>query len=175
MCSRRTAAATGGGAPVATAAEGLVGGSTTSDTDDVDLGVAGLVELDLVDHRVEAFVVRSQGLQDLPHDFVAAVARQPRLGGGAGGDADGQDDVPVLFGIGFPHHPADGLHHIHLTVSGVEKNHCVKCGNIYPLAQAARVGEDTTHVLPRLGFGFQPIEQLVTFEHIHGSVDVLCF
>ena len=47
-----------------------------------------LVELDLVDHRVEAVVVGAQRLEHLPDDLVALVVAQRLLGRDAGGDDD---------------------------------------------------------------------------------------
>ena len=140
--------------------------------DDLQLIISALVQIDLLDLRLEPFVVGPECTEDFPDDLVFSVVVQCLLGGAIGGHRDRQDDVPVLLGIGFAHHPADGLHHVNLTVPRVEEDHRVEGGNIDPLAQATHIGEDATHVVARVGICFQPVEQVVALQHIHRAVNM---
>ncbi len=84
------------------------------DRDDFHPGGVLAVELQLVDHRVELVVMAAQRLQDLPHHLVGDVVVQRLVRLLAGGNHHRKDDVAALFAGRLAHHPADGLHHIHL-------------------------------------------------------------
>ena len=75
------------------------------------------VELQFVNHRVKAVVMRAQGVQNLPDDFVVFVFVQCVFGFYTCGDNDGQDDVALLFAFGTAHDAADRLHDINLGVA----------------------------------------------------------
>jgi len=102
---------------------GRVGGrafaTSATGVDDDDLAGVLLVEVDLVDHRVEAVVVRAQRLEDLPDDLEAFVVAQRLLRSDPGRDDDRQDDVAHLLDpCGVPaHHPADGLDDVDLRAA----------------------------------------------------------
>ncbi len=66
-----------------------------ADADDLDVVRAAAVEFEQVDRGVEAVVMGTEGLQDLPNDFVLFVVLEGFFWRGVGGDADGEDDVAV--------------------------------------------------------------------------------
>ena len=72
-------------------------GSSPEGVDDGDLVRLGLVEVDLVDHGVEALIVSAQRLKHLPHHPEGVVVRQDVLGRHSRGDRHRQDDVAVLL------------------------------------------------------------------------------
>ena len=84
------------------------------DRDDFHPGGVLAVELQLVDHRIELVVMAAQRLQDLPHHLVCDVVVQRLVRLFAGGDHHRKNDVTALLAGRLAHHPADGLHHIHL-------------------------------------------------------------
>ena len=79
------------------------------------------VELQLVNHRVKAIVVRAQGVEYLPDDAVVFVFVQCVFGFYTRGDNDGQDNVALLFAFGTAHNAADRLHDIDLGIARGEE------------------------------------------------------
>src|SRR5699024_4129715 len=110
------------------------------------VGVAG-VEGDGVDHRVEAFVVGAQGVEDLPHGLEPLVVCQGLGGWGVSGDGDGKDDVAVVLAGGFAHDAADGLDDVDYGVAGVKEQHRIQRGDVNAFGQAAGIGQDATLVV----------------------------
>ena len=74
----------------------------------------GTIEVDLVDHGVEALVVGAQCLEHFPHHPEDIVVRQHLLGRHTRRDCHRQDDVAVLLARGQAHDPPHGLDDIHL-------------------------------------------------------------
>ena len=139
--------------------------------DHVQAVVPVLVEVDVVDHRLETVVVRAQRVEHGPDDLVLLAVLQCGLRRHPGGDAHRQDDVPVVLVLGPAHHPPHGLHHVHLRVAGVEEHHRVQAGNVHALGETPRVGEDAALVLLRLRL--QPPQLAAPLRHVHGAVHVL--
>ncbi len=86
---------------------------TATDTDHLQLIVLLLVELDLIDEGIEAVVMGTEGLEHLPDHLVLGVVVERFLRGSVGRHTNRQDDVAVFLARRFPHHPTDGLHHVH--------------------------------------------------------------
>ena len=140
--------------------------------EDVDLRRAGLVQLDGVDHRVEALVVGAQRLQHLPHDLEPLVVGEGHLGGHAGRDRDGQDDVAVLLARREAHHPAHRLHDVDDALARVEEHHGVQARHVNALGQALGVAEDAGLVRVVAAARLEPLHQLAAGQHVHRAVDV---
>jgi hypothetical protein len=151
----------------------VVAAAAAGDVDDLDLVGPLLVQVDLVDHRVEPVVVGTQRLQHLPHDLEAFVVAQRLLRCHAGGDDDRQDDVAEVLAFGAAHHSPHRLHDVDLRAARGEEHHRVQRRHVDTLGQAAGVGQDAARVVAGLGAFLQPLQHRVALEGVHGAVDVL--
>ena len=120
----------------------LVVGRSTEGVNDGDLVRLGPVEVDLVDHGVEALVVSAQRLKHLPHHPEGVIVGQDVLGRHPRGDRHWQDDVAVLLTRRQAHHPAHGLDDIHLGLARGQEHDRVQGRDVHALRQAAGVGQD---------------------------------
>ena len=140
--------------------------------DDLNLVVLrGPVQLELIDLRLEAFVVGAEGAQHLPDDLVLLVVVEGDIRLDPGRHRDRQDDVAVALALELAHDAADALNDIHLAVARVQEDHRVERGNVDALAQTAGVVQDARHIALRILL--EPVEQLGALHDVHGAVDVL--
>ena len=111
--------------------------------DDGDLVRLGLVEIDLVDHGVEALIVSAQRLKHLPHHPEGVIVRQNVLGRHPRRDRHRQDDVAVLLTRSQAHHPPHGLNDVHLGLARGQEHDRVQGRDVHTLGQAPGVGQDS--------------------------------
>lgn len=131
------------------------------------------LKLELVDHRIEAIVVRPQSLKHLPDDLVRLIVVQRIVGLDSRRDDNGEDDVPsFLTAVGrLPHHAPDRLHDVNLRFARREKENCVKSGYIDAFGQATHVAQDAAGILGRLRL--QPANLRLLLRGVHAAVYVL--
>ena len=55
--------------------------------------------------------------------------------------------VSEAFAFGVPHHAADGLHHVHVAVAGVQKRHRVQRRHVHPFCEQPHVAQHAGRVL----------------------------
>ena len=96
-------------------------------------------KLQFVNYRVKAVVVRAQGVQNLPDDFVVFVFVQCVFGFHTCGDDDGQDDVTLLFTFGTAHNASNRLHDIDSGVARSEEQYGIQCRHVHTFGQAAHI------------------------------------
>ncbi len=85
-----------------------------SDGDHFHFGFVIARQFQLVDHGVEAVIVRAQGLQHLPHHAVGLVVIQRFMRLDARRNHHRQDHITALLARRVAHHAPHRLHHIHL-------------------------------------------------------------
>ena len=122
----------------------VVAARSSEGIDDGDLVRLGLVEVDLVDHGVEALIMRAQRLQHLPHHAKRVIVRQDVLGRHPSRDRHRQDDVAVLLPRRQAHYPPHGLNDVHLGLARGQEHDRVQGRDVHTLGQAAGVRQDPT-------------------------------
>ncbi|MNJ45341.1 hypothetical protein D3C77_404300 [compost metagenome] len=147
---------------------GLVG-----DGDDFHLARVRADQVELVDHGVEAVVVRPQCLQHLPNHFVGLVVIERFVGLHAGRNDHGQHHIATLLTRCVAHYPANGLHHVHLGITRGEEENGVQRRYVHTFRQAAHVAEDAAGVGWR--FFFEPVELGFLSTCVHAAIDVCGF
>ena len=164
----------------------VVGGSPKG-VDDGDLVRLGLVEIDLVDHGVEALIVSAQRLKHLPHHPEGVIVRQDVLGRHPGWDRHRQDDVAVLLTRRQAHYPSHRLDDVHLGLARGQEHDRIQGRDVHTLGQAPGVGQDSAghgcllrlrcrRCLPgwrrRAQVAREPGQQAVALHDVHGAVHV---
>ena len=130
------------------------------------------VQLNLVNLRIEAVIVRTQGLQHIPHRRIFTlpvaqhllrllIARHP----------DGQQNIPVLLPRRRAHHAPHRLHDVDLRAHGGQEHHRIQRRHVHALGKAARVGQHTAFL--RALFILQPSQGLIAPLRIHRAVHML--
>ena len=138
---------------------------------DVDGQLDLLVECNRVDLRIEAVIVSTQGVEDLPDHAEARVVIEGLGRGDSRRDGDGQDDIAVVLALGFAHDAADGLDDVDHGIARVEEDDAIEGGDVHALGETASVGKDASLVL-RDG-GLEPRDLIAALEGVHGAIDVL--
>ena len=130
-----------GAAVASLGAVGRVPARGTEGVDDRDLVRCGPVEVDLVDHRVEALVVGAQRLEHLPDHAEGVVVLEDVLRPHPGGDGHRQDDVAVALARRQPHDTPHRLDDVHLGLAWGQEHHRVQRRDVHALGQAPGVGQ----------------------------------
>ncbi len=115
----------------------------------------------------------TEGLEHLPDHLVLGVVVERFLRRSVGRHTNRQNDVAVFLARRFPHHPTDGLHHVHHRITGIEEEDRVKRRNIDAFRQTTRIGEDAADVARARQLHLQPVEELVALEHVVRAIDVV--
>ena len=117
----------------------------------------------------------TESLQNFPNHAIGLVVVQGFIGAFIGWDDDGQDDIAELFlaVLGLAHDTPNGLHNIHLGISGGQEQHCIKGGNVHAFGQTANIGQDSAGFFGC--FGLQPFQFLIFLRGIHPTVNVIGF
>ena len=145
---------------------------TRSTTIGEDHGAAQLlVELDLVDHGGEAFVVGAQRLEHLPDGLEPLVVVESGDWICVVGDGHGNDDVAVGLAFAASHHSTNGLDNIDDRVARTEEEHGVKCWDIDAFREAAGIRQDSNS--SGSTGSLQPAKFGVALEHVLRPVDVV--
>ena len=110
--------------------------------DDGNLVRLGPVEVDLIDHGIEALVVGAQRLKNFPHDPEDVVVRQDLFRRHARRDRHWQDDVAVLLARSQAHDTPHGLDDVDLRLARGQEHDRVQRRDVHTLAQAAGVRQD---------------------------------
>ena len=143
------------------------------DGDDLHLAGISADEVQFVDHRVEAVVVRTKRLQHLPHHGIGFVVAQRIVRLNAGWDDDRQDDVATLLARGVAHDPANRLHHVHLRVARGQEQHGIQRWHIHPFRQTAHVAQNAAGVVGCVGL--EPSQLGFFFAGVHAAVHMVGF
>src|SRR5699024_1338509 len=138
---------------------------------DVDGKLDLLVERNRVDLRIEAVIVSTQGVENLPDDAEARVVIEGLGRGDARRDGDGQDDVAVILILRLTHDAADGLDDVDHGIARVEEDDAIEGRDVHALGETASVGEDASLVLS--DGGLEPRDLIAALEGVHGAIDVL--
>ena len=153
----------------------LLGRDLVSDRDDLHLlkHLPVEIQVHLVDHGVEAVVVRAECLQHLPHYRVGLVVVQSVVWFYASRNDHRKNHIATLLVWSVSHHSTDGLNYVHLRVARGQKQHCIERWNVHTFRQTAHVAQYPASIV---GYsGLQPGELLFFLACVHCAVYVLGF
>ena len=143
---------------------------------DGDFGALVSVEGDGVDVGIEMIVVRTEGIENVPHHGEGLVVVEGFFGGGAFGHDDGDDDVAIFLFVRLSategaHDASHALHHIDLRIARREEEHGVECRHVDPFGQTAHIGHHAAF-LRIVGLFGQPGQGRIALGGAHAAIDV---
>src|SRR5699024_6495317 len=130
-----------------------------------------LIESDRVHLRVEAVIVRTQCVEDLPHHFETGVVIQCLRRRLTWWHSNWENDVAVVLALSLTHYATNGLDNIHHRIAWVEENDSIKAWNVHALRKTTGVGKNSGLIV--IHGGFQPRDFVTTLHRVHAAIHML--